>query len=412
MTSFARQIQSYINAEGLLTPGAKVIVGLSGGADSTALLAVLTELGYRCIVINCNFGLRGEESDRDSEFAQSMAEQLGAEFYYQFLNAKVYAEREHVSIEMACRDLRYEYFEQLRRQLRAEAIAVGHHREDNIETFFLNLLRGSGLHGLRGMLPKRGKIIRPLLEVGKEDILRYLQERGLDYVTDSSNSDNSFKRNRLRNKVIPELEKLFPGANESIAKSIALLRGNEELYNEMLPDELPERLTGVAPTLIHEFLSKYGFNSAQCRQISSAESGATFKTSTHILTITPGGRFALHPVESGSRKPTLVHKEYGAEDFKPQNGVLYLDADSIPADAKWELRCWRHGDRMTPFGMKGSRMVSDILADSGVPSSRRCDCYLLTLNDEIIWIVGLRASNHYRITPITKKIIEIRHEKV
>ncbi len=431
MTAFARKIREFINAEHLLTPGATVIVGISGGADSSALLAVLTELEYRCIAANCNFGLRGDEAERDSLHAAKTATKLGADFCRKDFNARKVADERHISTEMACRDLRYGYFEQLRSDHDAEAIAVGHHREDNVETFFLNLLRGSGIHGLRGMLPRRDAIIRPLLNVSRQEILDYLKVLGLDYVVDSSNLENDFKRNRLRNIILPAMEKEFPGANAKISDSINFLRANEALYNSLLPP-MPESLAGVSPTLLHEWLAPCGFTSDQCAKIPTAQSGAVFTSPTHKLTICPHGKYnvstlcrasgvdglksqpdALQSLPDHDCRPRLSGRYLPfAENFRPVPGVLYLDAEALPAEADWELRPWRPGDRMRPFGMRGNRAVSDILAEAGVPADQRRQTYVLTLNGEIIWVVGYRTSAYYPITKYTTEILEIRHEEI
>lgn len=410
--TFARRIKKYIETEKLLSPGAKVVVGLSGGADSAALLAVLCGLGYRCVAVHCHFGLRADEADRDMAHSSGLAERFGAEFRTVRFDTTGYMAEHRVSAEMACRDLRYDYFEQLRREVSAEAIAVGHHREDNVETFFLNLLRGSGLHGLRGMLPRRGYIIRPLLAVSKADILDFLRDNGIDYVTDSSNLSNDFKRNRLRNSVLPLLEREFPGATEAIERSMANLRGNEELYNSLLP-ERRDSLEGVTPTLLHEWLAPMGFNADQCGRILSASAGATFASPSHRLTLCPGGRYVVEPIDAAAERPRLSGRIYDRPaDFFPVRGVLYMDADAVKAVSPvWELRPWTQGDRMRPFGMKGTKLVSDLLAEAGVPASHRPQSYVLTINGQIVWAIGVRASALYPVTSETKRIIEIRHEK-
>lgn len=410
--TFKERIARHISAEGLLQPGSKVVVGFSGGADSAALLAVLCALGYRCVAVHCHFGLRGAEADRDLDHSCELARRLGAEFRSVRFQTAEYMAAHGVSAEMACRELRYDFFEALRRETDAEAIAVGHHREDNVETFFLNLLRGSGLHGLRGMLPKRGRIIRPLLAVSKADILDYLRDNGIDYVTDSSNLSNDFKRNRLRNSVLPLLEREFPGATEAIERSLANLRGNEELYNSLLP-ERRDSLEGVTPTLLHEWLAPMGFNADQCGRILSASAGATFASPSHLLTLCPGGRYVVEPIDAAAERPRLSGRIYDRPaDFFPVRGVLYMDADAIEAVSPgWELRSWVPGDRMRPFGMKGTKPVSDLLAEAGVPASHRAGSYVLTINGDIVWAVGVRASALYPVTSETKRIIEIRHEK-
>lgn len=398
--------ERFIAEEHLLLPGDKVVVAFSGGADSTALLSLLCEAGYECIAVHCHFGLRGAEADRDMEHSRKLAEKFGAEFCSIKFDTQAYMHENGISAEMACRELRYDFFEKVRREFDAAAIAVGHHREDNVETFFLNLLRGSGIHGLRGMLPRRNHIIRPLLNEPKSELVKYLAQRGIDYVVDSTNAENDFKRNRLRNVVLPLFEQEFPGASDAITRSLECLRGNEELYISLLPP-MSDSLEGVSSTLLHEWLAPYGFNSSQCRQVLEAQSGAEFVSLTHRLTICPGRKFFVD-ADATCRVPTLTQRSV-LPPVKFEPGVLYLDADK--AKGEFQLRPWREGDRMRPFGMKGTKLVSDILAEAGVPASERKNSYVLTLNDEILWAVGHRASALYPITSRTTKILEIRHEK-
>ncbi len=408
--TFEQRIARFIASERLLTPGAKVIVGLSGGADSAALLAILTALGYRCVAVHCHFGLRGAEADRDLRHSESLAVRLGCEFRSVKFNTRQYMANHGISAEMACRELRYDYFEKLRQEENAEAIAVGHHRSDNIETFFLNLLRGSGIHGLRGMLPKRDHIIRPLLESSRTEIETYLNQRGIAYITDSSNLSDDFKRNKLRNRIIPLIEAELPGAIDAIERSIANLRGNEELYNRLIPQR-SDSLLNVSPTLLHEWLSPLGFNSDQCRRLLTSVPGAEFRSPTQRLTVCSGKRYVLDDLSPKIEKPRLKGRIFKRpEKFRPKPNNIYLDADAIPRNAVWELRPWRPGDRMRPFGMKGTKPVSDLLAAAGIAASRRPESFVLTLNDEIIWAVGVRASALYPVTDKTLNIIELSHE--
>lgn len=407
------RVAAFIGSERLLQPGAGVVVGLSGGADSAALLAVLSRLGYRLTAVHCHFGLRGAEADRDEAHSRALAARFGAAFRSVRFDTRAYMRQHGVSAEMACRDQRYDYFEQVRAEVGAEAVAVAHHREDNVETFFLNLLRGSGLHGLRGMMPRRDRIVRPLLETPRADLLEFLQREGIPYVVDSTNAENEFRRNRLRNVVLPLLEREFPGAAERIADSLRCLRGNEELYRSLLP-EFDGRVGGVAPTLLHEWLAPYGFNSDSCRRISTAAAGAVFVSPTHRLTVCPGGTADLTPLDApAAPKPRLTGRIVArGENFAPRRGVLYLDAGKVPDGAPWQLRPWQPGDRMRPFGMRGSRPVADLLAEAGISASRRRETWVLTLGEDIVWAVGVRASALYPVTGSTLKIIEIYHEEI
>lgn len=406
----------FIRQERLLRHGARVIVGLSGGADSVTLLAILMELGYDCTAVHCHFGLRGEEADRDARFAGETAAGLGARFLLRSFDTRHYATGKGISIEMACRELRYAEFERIRCEMEAEAIAVAHHREDNIETMMLNLLRGSGLHGIKAMLPRRENIVRPLLPCSKQELLNYLEQRQLTYVTDSSNLTDDYKRNKLRNCVLPRLYEAFPEAAAQISKSLTNLRGCDALYTSLLPERtnslVDVRRSAAPTTLLHEWLAPYGFNSTVCTNILTAASGATFTSPTHRLTVCPGDKYELKALrEKCSAKPQLVSRKIDhikSITFNPKR--LYLDASALEGTPRWELRQWQPGDMMSPYGMKGRRMVSDILADMNVATTARPETWLLLRNGVILWIIGMRASSHFPITPNSKSAIEIYEE--
>lgn len=414
--TLTEKVNGFIKRGHLLTEGAHVIVGLSGGADSVALLSLLSSAGYRCTAVHCNFNLRGDEAERDAAHARDIAGRLGVEFIVCNFDTVEYCRSNKVSIEMACRDLRYAKFEALRQDLKAEAIAVGHHMEDNYETMMLNLLRGCGLHGVRAMLPRNGYVVRPLLEVSKSELLGYLSSRGLTYVTDSSNMSNDYKRNRLRNIVTPALLEAFPDAMERIGTSLGNLRSQDALYRSLLPpvgDSLGalRRLpTGV--TLLHEWLSPYGFNASQCHDILGARCGAVFLSPEgYRLTLCRDDRFEIDRRDEHFAPPRLTYKVIGREDFKPLQGMLCLDYEAAEGSSVFEVRPWREGDRMIPFGMRGSRLVSDILSDRGVSASARRRCHVLTRNGEILWAIGHRTSALFPVTATTKKIICITYEE-
>ena len=255
---FEKKIEGYIRRHSLLTPGDCVVVGLSGGADSVALLAVLSALGYKCIAAHCNFNLRGDESLRDRDHAIAIADNLAAESRVIDFDTEAYRQGTGESIEIACRSLRYRWFEQLRVRHNAVAIAVGHHREDNVETAMLNMLRGTGIAGMAGIAPKSGHIVRPLLEVTRPEICRYLQQRGLHWVDDSSNASNDYKRNRLRNVVLPTVAREFgPESMASLAASVGNVRQNYELYRTLVDDALA--VFGDASRLdVTALLKRYG----------------------------------------------------------------------------------------------------------------------------------------------------------
>ena len=212
------KVRIYIEREIGLRPDDLVLVALSGGADSTALLLIMKELGYEVKALHCNFHLRGEESNRDQAFVEELCKQNDVPLSVRHFDTEQYAKEQGISIEMAARDLRYDWFREELKALKASCIAVAHHRDDQAETILLNLLRGTGLRGLTGMRPKHDSIIRPLLCLSREEILEYLESKGQDFVTDSTNSERIAQRNRLRLDVIPLLRDINPAAVEHLCR--------------------------------------------------------------------------------------------------------------------------------------------------------------------------------------------------
>ena len=227
-----RTVRSYIERNRLLSDDDRrpVLVGLSGGADSVALLSVLVRLGYACVALHCDFHLRGEESERDAAFARTFAESLGVPFYQTDFDTVAYAREHHLSIEMAARALRYAWFEELRERLGAQAIAVAHHRDDSVETVVMNLIRGTGIRGLTGIRPRNGFVVRPLLCVSRADIVAWLENQGIRYVTDSTNLSDAYTRNFIRLNVLPLLERINPSVREAIARSAEHLSAVASVY--------------------------------------------------------------------------------------------------------------------------------------------------------------------------------------
>ena len=235
---FHWNIQKYIEEKQLFTLHDKVLVALSGGADSVALLRVLLVLGYHCEAAHCNFHLRGEESDRDERFVNELCKGLGVTLHVTHFDTVAYASRHHVSIEMAAREMRYDWFEQLRKERGMAVIAVAHHRDDSVETFLLNLIRGAGINGLKGISPHNGCIVRPLLEVSRQDILDYLRCLRQGYVTDSTNLQDEYMRNKIRLNILPMLRELNPSVSESIAETSRRLTDVSLIYNKEIEDAI------------------------------------------------------------------------------------------------------------------------------------------------------------------------------
>lgn len=231
-----KRVKQYIEKEKLFSPESKVFVALSGGADSVALLRLLHSIGYRCEAAHCNFHLRGTESDRDERFVRGLCRELGIPLHTTHFDTTGYAAEKHVSIEMAARDLRYEWFEKLRVEYRADAIAVAHHQDDSVETMLLNLIRGTGIKGLLGIRPRNGSIVRPLLCATREEIIRYLRHIKQEYVTDSTNTEDEYTRNKIRLHLLPLMEEINPSVKKNLTETGSYLNEAYAIYHKGIAD--------------------------------------------------------------------------------------------------------------------------------------------------------------------------------
>ena len=425
------KVADFIAKHQLLSHDGLHVVALSGGADSVALLRILRDIGYRIEAAHCNFRLRGEESDRDELFVKNLCEKNGIQLHLIHFDTVEYANLHQVSIEMAARELRYGYFRQLRDDIGAETVCVAHHRDDAVETLLMNLLRGSGIHGLTGIRSRNDYIVRPLLGVSRQEIEHYLNSIGQDYVTDSTNLQPDVLRNKVRLQLLPLLEQLNPGAAANIARSAYYLSEAEKVYNAEIARS-PLRATVPFSTLkafpsplciLHEWLSPLGFNRTQIEQIlSSLDSGAgrEFSSATHTLVIDRSG-IVVEPVcapikplvipEPGTYRIDETAKirieQVGVEEgISRDSAVATLDAATIRFPLT--LRTVEAGDSFQPFGMEGHKLVSDYLTDykQNLLAKRR-QRVLVDATGAILWLVGLRTDHRYRVTPSTRMILRV-----
>lgn len=435
-----RTVRSYIERNRLLSDDDRrpVLVGLSGGADSVALLSVLVRLGYACVALHCDFHLRGEESERDAAFARTFAESLGVPFYQTDFDTVAYAREHHLSIEMAARALRYAWFEELRERLGAQAIAVAHHRDDSVETVVMNLIRGTGIRGLTGIRPRNGFVVRPLLCVSRADIVAWLENQGIRYVTDSTNLSDAYTRNFIRLNVLPLLERINPSVREAIARSAEHLSAVASVYAYEIARAREEVIVSegclsiealcrfLAPeAILYELLKEYGFSrwvSAEVFDALRKESGKVFYSKTHrllkdraYLWIVPLEReaektsFLLDPSREIYREPVgLTFRELPiTPDFQIEKNrrFAYFDADKLRFPLT--LRKWREGDWFVPFGMKGRQKLSDYFSDHKFSRIEKEKAWLLCSGDAIIWLIGERADNRFRIDSGTKRVLAV-----
>lgn len=434
-------VQSFIRQHQLLQQDDRcVLVALSGGADSMALLRILHALGYPVHALHCNFHLRGAESDRDHQFVTQQCEQHGIPLSVKHFNTRDYATHQGISIEMAARDLRYNWFHHMRNECDAQAIAVAHHQDDQAETLLLHLIRGAGMQGLMGMLPRHDMVVRPLLCLSRAQVEEYLHTLQQPFITDSTNLERDAVRNRLRLDIIPALQQINPQVTQKLVQTTQYMQQSMPLLTQAMDDALqgmgatPDTLdvdrfvqAGANPSILHHWLRHAGFNHTQLQQIMQnvwsqpqQAHGALFTTPTHELLrhhqqlilarrtqasaqcltlVVPG--VTLLPGQ-GSIHTTICHDTHGLPRT-PQ--YAWIDADKLPT-GPLQLRPVRPGDRFTPFGMKGSKLVSDLLTQQGLNHfQRRSQLVLTTSQDRIVWVVGLRSDNHYRVDANTHRIL-------
>lgn len=441
MNDFIGKVNDCISHHNLLTPSSRVIVALSGGADSVALLVALHDLGYDCIAAHCDFHLRGEESERDRRYAESVAAEYASCYREIHFDVDSYKKSHGVSTEMACRDLRYDWFRTLSEEYVGISVAVAHHNDDNIETMLLNLLRGTGITGLTGMKYRNGIFLRPMLDCRRKEIERFLEERQIGFMTDSTNLISDVKRNKLRNIILPALRDEFPDADKGLSTTLHNMCDTasllESLVEKVSSQYINESVIDIdriiteaeeAPTLLYEILKQYGFNATHVSDIISAQrsstrSGKRFFSLSHAATLSRGKLYIreIKTIDSDieikidlSAPATLPEwleiEHIGRDQFKPDRtgNTLYLDPSALEGNPEFMLRHRRDGDRINPFGMKGSRLISDIFSDAKLNDDSKDATWLLTRNGVILWIVGMRASSHFAVTPDSTAIIALR----
>ena len=425
---FRKTVSQYITEKALFHASDKILVALSGGADSVALLRVLLSLGYICECAHCNFHLRGQESDRDEDFVRILCCQLSIPLHVTHFDTTAYATAHHISIEMAARELRYQWFEQLRKECGAAVIAVAHHQNDSVETVLLNLIRGTGIKGLRGIQAKNGNIVRPMLQVSREQILDYLNHINQDYVVDSTNLQDEYMRNKIRLSILPLMKEMNPSVNESIVQTAEHLSQVSQVYHHerydamkrvVKPDgsgmklSIASLLEEVSPqSLLFEMLYPYGFQSSQIADIYHSlftQSGKCFFSGTHRL-LRDRDNLYLEPISHND--DILPELSYELVEITPDfilprdKETACLDADKVTIPLT--IRKWERGDKFYPLGMKGKKNISDYLTDKKFTLFEKERQYVACQDDDIVWLVEERIDHRFRITSSSKLALIIR----
>ncbi len=457
---------NYIKKENLFSPTEKILLTVSGGIDSTLMCELFHKAGLKFGIAHCNFLLRAEESDGDEVFVSALAERFNVPFHSVSFNTSTYAKKNKLSIQVAARQLRYQWFEEIRKNYAYNYIATAHHQDDSIETFFINLIRGTGISGLHGILPKQGTIIRPMLFTTKKEIDTYIKKNKLKHREDSSNASDKYVRNKIRHFVTPVLKELNPCIENTIIQNIQHLRDVELIYRNDIETKRAKivkqekgtifisipRLKKLNPfsTYLYEFLKPFNYNASTVDEIISAfggESGKQFFSGTHrlikdreYLIIEP--RTKKQEVRTGNQEMRTKNQEkrdrsqeekneikdstrkilknqknieidnlklnfsklsnsFNTELQNP-NSVANLDYDKL--EFPLEIRKWKKGDTFYPLGMKGKKKLSDFFIDKKLSINQKENVWLLTSMGKIVWVIGQRIDEHFKITDKTQKI--------
>ena len=450
------KVKRFIASEHLLRVDALYLVALSGGADSVALLLCLKELGYRVEAVHCNFHLRGEESLRDEQFCEELCQREDIPLHKAHFDTQAYADLHKVSIEMAARELRYRYFFQLKEALGADGVCVGHHKEDSVETILINLVRGTGLNGLMGIRPRNNDVIRPLLCVSRQDIEDYLRQHAVSFVTDSTNLVDDVMRNKIRLNVLPQLSEINPSVTDAILTTANHLSEVDTIVQESLKTALGKAISFINPVtqvssnslsnepflldlsvfqtfpspsyLLFHVLKPLGFSSSQIAEMVShldGQTGQLWYSSTHELTHDRGFFMVLPREEAEPRE--LVIPETGRYVYDEQLSLrlteralipssnvsfsknpMIVDLDAASISFPLTLRRVAEGDRFTPLGMRGTQLVSDFLTNlKRNRFEKRNQLVLLDATGTILWVLGLRINDRFKLTPQSSSCLQI-----
>lgn len=422
------KVKDYIKKHKLLSLSDLYIVALSGGADSVALLLLLDEMGYKVHALHCNFHLRGEESDRDERFCEDLCLKKNIPFHRIHFDTLMYAETHKMSVEMAARELRYRYFEQLRKDIGAEGICVAHHQDDTVETVLLNLVRGTGLRGLTGIQPRNGAILRPLLCVTRTEIEAYLATKQQDYVTDSTNLETDFVRNKIRLQVVPLLRQLNPAVSENIVRTADHLTEAQKVLDTVVDtykgsnqlDLCALQQVGSAEYIVFEWLKQYGFNGSQVQQVISAETGSIFSSPTGYEVLKDRDRLLVEPTIMAftpiriPEEGTYVLPDDRRLNVRRSNPFVSKDSHEATLDARQvrfplTVRRVEEGDWMIPYGMTGRKLLSDLMTDLKMSLfDRRRQLVVVDAQGAVVWAIGLRTDHRCRVTDATQEVIAIK----
>lgn len=401
-----------------------IIVGLSGGADSVAMLHMLSQdKEAQLVVTHCNFHLRGEESMRDQRFCEKLCEEWHLPLIVKDFDTHLYMQEHHLSLEMAARELRYNWWEELAKELENSnrencsdgmkrtkvQIAVAHHQDDSIETALMNLMRGTGIKGLTGIPELRGRITRPLLHMSRTEILSYIEEQHLSYVTDSTNLENEVMRNKIRNLLLPLMEEINPNARQGIALTMQHLAQSELLANERIEEILSN---------VHVHHAEAGIEWEEWLLTNDVSDEAMIDTLLYYLrerykSVCRHGQLLYTEPDMSQMilesEPvcTILERKDLCESLDGKQEYIYADAEQV----RLPLSCrhWRQGDRIQPLGMKGEKLVSDLFTNAHYSPLQKTTTWIVCdATGRIVWVKGLRSAEWCKVSNDSARVIKVK----
>jgi tRNA(Ile)-lysidine synthase len=436
-----KRFKAYNEEHGLLHFGDRVLLAVSGGVDSVVMAHLFAETDYECALAHCNFQLRGEDSEADENFVRTLAAQLEMPVYVERFDVDREMEEKGISLQMAARDLRYEWFLSLAKEHAFETIATAHNLNDSVETFFLNLARGTGIRGLTGIPERNENVIRPLLFASRKEIDAYALSGKLSFREDKSNRETKYQRNKIRHDVIPAMEQINPAFIPTMASNMQRmleLRDIVERNVDSVRDQFFHRSSGeiridteplmnLTPlgTWLYELFSPFGFTRTQCKDIEGflkSESGKRFLSPSHqlfkdrdqlILVESKADSFERYYLDTPEKHSSLpfsmdmeVISRSNLDKIPSDKNTACLDFEEILFPLT--IRRWQHGDYFYPLGMNQIKKLSDFFVDEKIPVPMKERTWILASGKKIVWIMGQRIDNRFRIKESTQKVLLLR----
>ena len=436
---------AYIKKENLFTKKDHLLIAVSGGPDSAVLCALCAAAGVSFSLAHCNFKLREAESDRDELFVKKLSEQLGVKLFVKTFDTVSQAKLNKTSIEETARNLRYDWFKQLLLESKTSDnpfsfLLTAHHADDNVETVMMNFFRGTGIKGLRGILPKQQQIVRPLLFATRKDIEEYAIVNEVEYITDSSNASNDYTRNLFRNEILPSIEKIYPQALNNVFRNIERFAAVEYLYEESI-EHIKQKLiekkgdeihisvlkllkTKPLQTVIYEIIKDAGFTAMQVSEVEKllhSDSGKYIKSASHII-LRNRKWLIISPKTISTQIKNIIIEE-NAKNILFEEGTLqlYLSAkpekfvgeastvfiDAVNLTYPLMLRKWKTGDYFYPLGMTKKKKLSRFFIDQKLSLLQKEKCWVLESDKKIVWVIGYRIDERFKITSSSKQIVKL-----